>query len=66
MFDTLSGMVMDSRLEHPQKAPFPISITLSGISMDFRQLQSLKALHSIFATLSGMMTLVKPVHLQKV
>lgn len=47
MLVTLSGIVIDVRLEQPAKALIPIEVTPSGIVTDVRLEQSLKALSMI-------------------
>ena len=43
MLFTLSGIVMEVRLEHHLNASEPIIVTLSGIVMEVRLVQSLNA-----------------------
>jgi hypothetical protein len=54
----LSSLVLENVCE-------PISVTDSGISMDSNLLQSLNAPPPISVTVSGILTVVKPLHPDK-
>ena len=54
MLVTLSGMEIDVRAVHPQKAEFSIFVTVFGIVTEMREMQSMKAYCPMRVTLSGM------------
>ena len=56
MLTTLSGTVMDARLEQPLKARAPIDVTVLGIDTDAIDVQLAKAYPLILTTPTGIVT----------
>ena len=58
------GIVMESRLLHPEKVPLPMLVTLLGIVMEVRLLQPPKAANPMFVTLLGIVMEVRPLQFE--
>lgn len=61
----ISDLILDGRLEHLQKAQFPIYVTLFGILMLVSDLHHEKAMFPMFVILFGILMLVRDSHHEK-